>query len=180
MDLIVGAPLTMGGKIFKPLRLSARPSECIFSLSQNVWNFNHLSFCRIHLLWNFIKDVMSNELAWSQYCCESTRAPSSYVSRSLVQYCRYVTSVQFTLKMKTPEYFIYVQDLIITGLFDGPLKFAVFFQKGVWEFETKRNFFLISSVQSFCQLHTSWVQNIKTIYVNLQQFCPFWTKMYGI
>ena len=103
MDLIVGAPLTMGGKIFKPLRLSARPSEFMFSLSQNVWNFNHLSFCRIHLLWNFIKDVMSNELAWSQYCCESTRAPSSYVSRSLVQYCRYVTSVQFYFQNENPR-----------------------------------------------------------------------------
>ena len=140
MDLIVGAPLTMGGKIFKPLRLSARPSEFMFSLSQNVWNFNHLSFCRIHLLWNLIKDVMSNELAWSQYCCESTRAPPSYVSRSLVQYCRYVTSVQFTLKMKTPEYFIYMQDLIITGLFDGPLKFAVFFQRCLRVWDKKKLF----------------------------------------
>ena len=110
IDLILGAPLTMGGKMFNPLRLSAIvPSDpCIFNplnlVSECVWNFSLVSktwcikfkllffaFTCFSLLW----DAMSTVLA------RANKIPS-YVSSSLYQYTQYITTVP---KWGTPVHF---------------------------------------------------------------------------
>ena len=107
IDLILGAPLTMGGKMFNPLRLSAIvPSDpCIFNplnlsvseifhLFQNLMHQIQVSFFCVHLLFSFMGcDVHSTGRA--------NKIPS-YVSSSLYQYTQYITTVP---KWGTPVHF---------------------------------------------------------------------------
>ena len=103
--LILGAPLTMGGKMFNPFRLSAIPSPCIFNLNFNLvgecLKYFRLSRTRCCIKFKFVFLLsldgwhvhwtrMEPPLVWA-----NKNLPSSYMSRSLYQYSQYVTIVQF-------------------------------------------------------------------------------------
>ena len=128
VNLILGAPLTMGGKMFNPLRLSANPSEwCIFNFKlvseclkclgfliwtcqSPQWYFFLLAqglrlfmFTCCWLLWD---DAMSTGQRWCQYWWEQTRTSFFPLCQAV---CTNTTNMSppytFTANIGTPVHF---------------------------------------------------------------------------
>ena len=107
--LILGAPLTMGGKMFNPFRLSAIPSPCIFNLNFNLvgecLKYFRLSRNRFCIKFKFVF-LLSLGQGWSQHWCEQIRISPLPICQAVCTNTANMSPLcSFTVKMAAKVHF---------------------------------------------------------------------------